>query len=118
MSIRETLESLPSVASRRVNAREGYFTAGRMFALVADTTIWLRLPLPTGAQVVEAELGMALVESPIPNGLTWVAVPVPATDPVELHDLILQSHQAVRQASRRARRDRSTVRRRRVRTSA
>ncbi len=111
MSIRETLESLPSVASRRVNAREGYFTAGRMFALVAETTIWLRLPHPT-------ECGMALVESPIPNGLTWVAVPVPATDPAELHDLILQSHQAVRLASRRARRDRSTVRRRRIRTSA
>ena len=117
MTIRETLESLPSVAFRRVNAREGYFTAGRMFALVAESTIWLRLPLPTGAQVIEAEVGLRLVEPPIPNGLTWVAVPVPATDPAELHDLILQSHQAVRLAGRRARRDRSTVRRRRTRAS-
>ena len=118
MSIRETLESLPSVASRRVNAREGYFTAGRMFALVAEATIWLRLSVPTGQLVVETELGISLVEPPIPNGLTWVAVSVPTTDPAELHDLILQSHHAVRQASRRARRDRSTIRRRRTRTSA
>ncbi len=116
MSIRETLESLPSVAARRVNAREGFFTAGRMFALVADTTIWLRLPVPTGTHVVETLVGLPLVDPPIPNGLTWVAVPA-LTDPVELHDLILQSHQAVRQAGRRARRDRS-VRRRRTRASA
>jgi len=118
MSILETLASLPSVASRRVNAREGYFTAGRMFALVAETVIWLRLPVPTGALIVEAAVGLPLVEPPIPNGLTWVAVPVATTDPAELHDLILQSHQAVRMASRRARRDRSTVRRRRTRATA
>ncbi len=118
MSISETLESLPSIVARRVNSREGFFTAGRMFALVAETTVWLRLPVPTGAQVVETLVGLPLVDPPIPNGLTWVAVPVALTDPAELHDLILQSHQAVRQAGRRARRDRSTMRRRRTRTPA
>ena len=118
MSISETLESLPSIVARRVNSREGFFTAGRMFALVAETTVWLRLPVPTGAQVVETLVGLPLVDPPIPNGLTWVAVPVALTDPAELHDLILQSHQAVRQAGRRARRARSTMRRRRTRTPA
>lgn len=116
MPIRDLLESLPLVVARRLSARDGYFTAGRMFALVGDSTLWLRLPAPTGNALLEAERGQPLVGVTIPSPLAWVAVPFDRLDGEELHDLILTAHQSVRTASRRARR--SPARRRRTRTSA
>ncbi len=118
MSIRELLEGLPFVATRRLNGRDGFFTAGRMFALLSDTGLLLRLPAPAGEALVEADRVQSLVDAPVASQPAWVEVALPADDPVELHHLVLTSHQAVRSVSRRARRHRSVVRRRRARTSA
>ena len=118
MSIRELLEGLPFVASRRLNGRDGFFTAGRMFALLSDTSLLLRLPAPAGEALVEADRVQALVGPPVATQPAWVEIPLPAPDLDEIHHLMLTSHQAVRSVSRQARRDRSAVRRRRARTSA
>lgn len=118
MSIRELLEGLPFVAIRRLNGRDGFFTAGRMFALLSDTGLLLRLPAPAGEALVDADRVQPLVDAPVASQPAWVEVALPADDMVELHHLVLTSHQAVRTVSRRARRHRSAVRRRRVRTSA
>jgi len=101
-----------------MSARDGFFTAGRMFALLGETSLWLRLPVPATTALVEAERGQPLVAPSIPTHLTWVAVALPAADPAELHHLVLTSHQAIRSASRRSRRDRAPARRRRSRSSA
>ena len=55
MSIRELLESLPFVATRRLNGRDGFFTAGRMFALLSETALLLRMPVPTTEALLEAD---------------------------------------------------------------
>lgn len=101
-----------------MSARDGFFTAGRMFALVGETSLWLRLPVPTTTALVEENRGQPLVGASIPSQLTWVAVELPPADPAELHHLVLTAHQAVRAASRRSRRDRTPARRRRSRSSA
>ena len=118
MPIREILGSLPFVVTRRLSARDGYFTAGRMFALVGETTLWLRLPMPTSAALLEADRGQPLVETSIPTPLAWVAVPHATLGSDELHDLILTAHHSVRTVSRKGRRDRSPARRRRTRVSS
>lgn len=118
MTVRELLERLPFVVSRRLNGRDGFFTAGRMFALLSDTGLLLRLPAPAGEALVEADRVQPLVGAPVATEPAWVEIALPVADPEELHDLVLTSHQAVRSVSRRARRDRSAVRRRRARASA
>ena len=118
MSIRELLESLPFVATRRLNGRDGFYTAGRMFALLSETGLLLRLPGPATEALVEADRVQALVGPPIASQPAWVELSLPPVDPEELHHLILTAHQSVRSVSRRARRHRSAVRRRRAKTSA
>ena len=112
MFLRDLLQSLPFVVVRRMNAREGFFTAGRMFALLGDSTLLLRLPVPATNALVEADLGRTLVEPPVPAQLAWVTVPLGSRDVAELRELVLAAHQAVRTVSRR---DRSVPRRRRNR---
>lgn len=118
MPIRDLLDTLPFVVVRRLSAREGYFTAGRMFALAGESTLWLRLPVPASAALLEADRAHPLVGPAVPTGLTWVAVPLDNLADEELRDLIASAHQSVRAASRKARRDRSPSRRRRARASA
>ncbi|MGE0442521.1 MAG: hypothetical protein AB7L66_10045 [Gemmatimonadales bacterium] len=113
MSIQQLLLSLPFVVTRRLNGRDGYFTAGRMFALVGDASLMLRLPVPASAALVETDRAVPLVDAAIPSPLTWVTVPADRLEPAELHDLALKAHQAVRAARRRARRDGTPPRRRR-----
>jgi hypothetical protein len=112
MPIHDLLQSLPSVVCRRLNNRDGFFTAGRMFALVSDTNLWLRLPTPATTALLEAERGLPVVAAPVPNALCWVSMPLANPDPAELHQLALTSHQAVRAASRQVRRSRAPARRR------
>lgn len=115
--IQDSLLSLPNVVTRRMNTRHGYFTAGRMFALVGKSMLWLRLPAPATAPLVQADRAVPLVDAAIPAVLSWVAVPPDSLEPAELHDLVLASHQAVR-STRRSRRPRSGPRARRRRTTA
>lgn len=116
MSIRELLQALPSVVTRRLGARDGFYTAGRMFALVGEGRIWLRLPGPETAALVEADRVEPLVARAIPSHLAWAAIELAQTDPTEVHDLILKAHDAVRLARRRFRSGRTL--RRRPRTPA
>jgi len=118
MSIRDLLSALPFVVVRRLSAREGYFTAGRMFALAGEATLWLRLPVPASAALLEADRGQALVGPVVPTPLTWVAVPLAEVAEEELRELVASAHQSVRASSRKSRRDRSPNRRRRTRASA
>lgn len=111
MSIRELLLTLPYVVNKRLNVREGFFTAGRMFALLSAENVLLRLPATTGEAVIERDQGQPLVGPEIPSGLSWVSVSLGASDPDELRRLLMTSHEAVRLASRR--RPRPGVRRRR-----
>ena len=116
MSIRHYLLALPFVAAKRLSAREGYFTAGRMFALLSEGTILLRLPDPSRADGADAEVAPTLIGAPVPAGLGWVSVTVDETAPDELERLVAAAHDAVRRASRRL--PRSRTRRRRPRVTA
>src|SRR5690606_15354347 len=107
--IREQLRALPHVAMRRMGVRDGFFTAGRMFALLGETTIWLRLPVPVAR--AEAERGHAAIGAVVPAALGWVAVDLASSHAAELPKLALAAHQAVRSFSRRSG---STPRRRRA----
>ncbi len=100
MPIRDLLLALPFVVSKRLNAREGFFTAGRMFALLATDRILLRLATPTGEAVVERDQAQPLGDPDLAVGLSWVSVPLPASNPEEIERLLTAAHDAVRRASR------------------
>jgi len=100
--IREALQALPCVIAKRLNAREGFFTAGRMFALLGDESLLLRLPIRASAELVEAERGRPLIEPRIPAPLAWVAVSLD-TEVDEVRRLAAASHEAIRSANRRGR---------------
>lgn len=116
MSIREHLLALPFVATRRLSAREGFFTAGKMFALLSADTVLLRLPASTRAELALGDLATPLIGTPDPAGLTWVSMSLTETATDELLRLVVASHDVVRRVSRRL--PRSRGRRRRVRTTA
>jgi len=101
-TIRDVLQALPCVVAKRLNAREGFFTAGRMFALLGEDSLLLRLSIPAGTELVESDRGRRLVEPRIPVPLTWVAVPLD-TDIDEVRRLAAESHEAIRLATRRGR---------------
>lgn len=109
MDLRDRLLSLPCVTARRLSSREGFFTAGRMFALVAGSTMLLRLPTPhDGAR------RPPLIGSPVPAGFDWVPIPT-TVEPSDLDRLIGTAYDAVRRFSRRLPRSRN---RRRARQRA
>ncbi len=109
-SVRDQLKGLPHVVVRRMGTRDGFFTAGRMFALLGEATVWLRLPVPVAR--AEVERGHAAIGAVIPAALGWVAVDLSSTQATELPELALAAHQAVRSFSRRSG---SVPRRRRTR---
>lgn len=109
MDLRERLLSLPCVSARRLSSREGFFTAGRMFALVSGPTVLLRLPAPG-----DGSDRSPLIGSPVPAGFDWVPIPS-AIEPAELDRLVGTAYDAVRRFSRRLPRSRN---RRRARQRA
>ncbi len=117
MPIRDLLLRLPFVVSKRLHAKEGFFTAGRMFALVSDESVLLRLPTPSEGALVERILGRSLGGPEIAAGLLWVSIPFPAPDSDELAQLVVAAHDAVRRASRRRPRPGLRRRRRTARTA-
>jgi hypothetical protein len=112
---RDALLALPGVVIRRLATREGFFTAGRMFALLDRNSLLLRLPARTGAEAMERAAARRLVDRGVPVPLPWIELAVAATDPAELIRLAAASHEAVRLLRRRAHRSRSAARRRRRR---
>lgn len=115
MSIRQLILSLPFVVEKKLNARDGFFTAGRMFALISSEQLLLRLPNRAGNPGVEDSVE-PLVGVSIPSAWCWVKVKLTEADPDELQRMVLASHDAIRRASRR--RPKSHARRRRSRSSA
>jgi hypothetical protein len=113
MPLRDQLLGLPFVVSKRLHAKDGFFTAGRMFALLSDDTVLLRLPT-AGDDEEQPPAGQSVVGPDPAAGLWWVSIPLPARDPDELAQLVVAAHHAVRRASRR--RPRPGLRRRRTRT--
>src|SRR5262249_5179665 len=105
-SIRDVLLALPFVVMKRLNGGEGYFAAGRMFALLSAETLLLRWPEAGAGAVVDAEVGRAILHPGVPGPLAWVELPVGSADR-ELRYRIAAAHEGVRAASRRARRERS-----------
>ena len=118
ISVRDLILGLPFVVAKRLNGREGFFTAGRMFALLSGETLLIRLPESESGPVLDAEPGRAILGPPIPAALVWVELPLATVDRTELRYRIAAAHEGVRAASRRARRERSALRQRRSRTSA
>jgi hypothetical protein len=116
-AIRTLLIALPGVSVRRLTNREGYFTAGRMFALLGERSLLLRLPETRRRELVARARGRPLVDEPVPSPLAWVELPLAGLDRDELTRLAAQSREAVRQLGR-SRRSRAVVRRRRRRSPA
>jgi hypothetical protein len=116
--VRDLLLGLPFVVVKRLNGREGYFTAGRMFALVSDDTLLIRLPERDSGALLDSESGRGVLGAMVPSALVWVEISLAGVDLAELRYRIAKAHEAVRAASRRARRERSALRLRRTRTSA
>ena len=117
-SVRDLILGLPYVVAKRLNGRDGFFTAGRMFALLSADTLMIRLPQSESGPVLEAEPGRAVMGPPIPAALVWIELALATVDRTELRYRITAAHEAVRAASRRARRERSALRLRRSRSSA
>ena len=116
-SVRDLILGLPYVVAKRLNGRDGFFTAGRMFALLSAETLLIRLPQSESGPVVNAEPGRVM-GPPIPAALVWVELSLATVDRTELRYRIAAAHETVRAASRRARRERSAQRLRRSRSSA
>ncbi|MBM4185833.1 MAG: TfoX/Sxy family protein [Gemmatimonadetes bacterium] len=110
MDLRQRLLALPGTSARRLSSREGFFTAGRMFALVSDRTVLLRLPTPAMSHADREPL----IGSPVAAGFSWVPLSR-STDGPELDRLVAEAHDAVRRFSRRLPRSRN---RRRARQGA
>jgi hypothetical protein len=100
MNVRNLLRSLPAVTGKVIQAREGFFTAGRMFALLGDDSLWLRLPPHTIAGLIQAERGHPLIEPGLPPGPSWIAIPLAETNPDEVYQWALKAHHAVRNVDR------------------
>jgi hypothetical protein len=115
--IRDRLLALPFVVAKRLNGRDGFFTAGRMFALLSRDALLVRLPAADGAPV-DPEEERRVLGPAIPAALVWVRIPLDGADPTDLDYHITTAHEAVRAASRRERRERSALRQRRSRASA
>jgi hypothetical protein len=109
-SPRPLLLALPGVTSRRLSGREGFFAAGRMFALLDQRSVLLRLPDARGQELLARARGRPLVPGWVPAPLAWVEVSLPAIDEEELGRLAAQSLEAVRQLYRQARRRRARLR--------
>jgi hypothetical protein len=115
-SPRTILETLPGVVVRRLATREGFFTAGRMFALLDRHSLLLRLPARAGADLHARSRGRMLLGVGLPVSHSWVEISIPGTDPEDLTRLASSAHEAVRLLSRRASRNRTGARRRRARS--
>ena len=117
-SVRDLLLARPFVVVKRLNGREGFFTAGRMFALLSPETLLIRLPEQDTGALLDSEQGRGVLGPAIPSALVWVEIPTTGADSTDLRYRIAQAHEAVRAASRRARRERPALRLRRIRASA
>lgn len=112
---RTLLLALPGVSARRLSGREGregFFAAGRMFALLGDRSVLLRLPDARLQELMARARGRPLVDDAVPAPLSWVEVALPGLAEEELARLAAQSHEAVRLLYRRGRRGRPPTRRR------
>jgi hypothetical protein len=117
-SVRERLQALPFVVVKRLNGRLGFFTAGRMFALLSNETLMIRVPEHDSGPLLDPERGGGVLGFAIPSALVWVEIPVAGAEPDDLALRAARAHEAVRAESRRVRRERSAQRIRRARTSA
>jgi hypothetical protein len=115
--IRDRLLALPFVVVKRLNGRDGFFTAGRMFALLSPDALLVRVPAVGAGFPVEAATDGLLLGAGVPTPLVWLSVALNEADPIELEHRIGTAHDAVRAASRRERRERSALRQRRSRAS-
>ena len=111
-SVRPLLTALPGVSTRRLAHRDGFFTAGRMFALLGERSLLLRLPERRRQELFARARGRPLIDEPVPSPLSWVDIPLAGLDRDEVARLVVQSREAVRQIGRN-RRSRALVRRRR-----
>jgi hypothetical protein len=100
-SARQILIALPGVHARRLSGREGFFTAGRMFALLDREFLLLRLPARAGLELADVG-GSALVDGAIPVSHPWMRIVADATEPAELSRLAAAAHEAVRLLRRRS----------------
>lgn len=114
---RPLLLALPGVSVRRLTNREGFFTAGRMFALLGERSLLLRLPELRRQELFARARGRPLVDDPVPSLLAWIELPLAGLDPDEVARLAAQSREAVRQLARSGR-SRPLFRRRRRHTAA
>lgn len=115
LACRSLLVALPGVAVRRLSGRrEGFFAAGRMFALLGERSVLLRLPSTRLRELQARARGRPLVDDPVASPLGWVEVQLPGMAEEELARLAAQSHEAVRLLYRRSRRARAPARRRRA----
>lgn len=114
LAVRSLLVALPGVAVRRLSGREGFFAAGRMFALLGERSVLLRLPSTRLRELQARARGRPLVDDPVASPLGWVEVQLPGMAEEELGRLVAQSHEAVRLLYRRSRRGRPPARRRRA----
>jgi len=107
------LAALPGVTSRRLGAREGFFAAGRMFALLDRTSLLLRLPSAAGADLLARYRARSVVGIGVPAQHSWVEVVPVDTDQQELLRLASEARDAVRRVGRGRGTGRTRPRRRR-----
>ncbi|MEZ4585121.1 MAG: hypothetical protein R2909_01815 [Gemmatimonadales bacterium] len=110
---RELLLALPGVEARRLGAREGFFSAGRMFALLDRGSLLLRLPTAAGADLLARSRASSIVGLGVPAVHAWVEVSPAGLEPDELGRLIGEARDAVRWLRRRGDPARPAGRRRR-----
>lgn len=115
---RDILLALPGVVVRRLGAREGFFTAGRMFALADQRSLLLRLPPAKAADLLVRGPVRTLGGDGLPLPDAWTEFPIETTPPHELVRLAAEAHETVRLLRRRAGRGRMIARRRRTPRSA
>ena len=101
--MRNLLRSLPAVTGKVIQAREGFFTAGRMFALLGEDSLWLRLPAHKTIGLIPTDQVRSVLEPGLPAGPSWIAIPLAETSRDDLYQWVLEAHQAVRSGRRRRR---------------